>query len=99
MRIQRNMPQMKEQNKTPQKNTNRMEPRNLLDVEFKTQAQVIRMLNKLRVRVHELSENFNKEIENIKMELETIKKNQSEIKDTLAEMKNAVSIGNQQWGR
>ena len=41
---------------------------NLPDVEFKT--LVIRMLDKLRGRVEELSENFNKEMQNIKMEIE-----------------------------
>ena len=40
-----------------------MKTRNLPDTEFK--ALVVRMLNELRGRVDELSENFNKEIENI----------------------------------
>ena len=35
-RIQRNMAQMKEQNKTPEKELNKMEKSNLLDAEFKT---------------------------------------------------------------
>ena len=39
-----------------------METSNLPDAEFKT--LVIKMLNELRGRVDELSENFNKEIEN-----------------------------------
>ena len=46
---------MEEQNKTPEKNLNKMEISNLPAAEFKT--LVIRML----------SENFNKEIENIKV--------------------------------
>ena len=54
MRRQRNMSQMKEQNKTPGKELNKMEISNLLDTEFKT--LVIRMLNELRERVDELSE-------------------------------------------
>ena len=53
MRRQRNMAQMKEQNKTSGKKLNIMETSNLLDAEFKT--LVIRMLNELRGR-----ENFNK---------------------------------------
>ena len=36
MRRQRNMAQMKEQNKTPQKELNEMETANLSDAEFKT---------------------------------------------------------------
>ena len=42
MRRQRNMSQMKEQNKTPEKELNKMEISNLSDAEFKT--LVIRML-------------------------------------------------------
>ena len=50
MRRQRNTAQMKEQNKFPEKELNKMETSNLLDAEFKT--LVIKMLN-------ELSENLN----------------------------------------
>ena len=57
MRKQRYMFQMKEQNKTTEKEINKMETSNLPEAEFKT--LVLRMLN-------ELSDNFNKEIENIK---------------------------------
>ena len=45
MRRQRNVAQMKEQNKTPEKEINKMEIINLSDAEFKT--LVIRMLKKL----------------------------------------------------
>ena len=67
-----------------------METNNLPDAEFKT--LVIRMLNDLRERVYELSENFNKEIENIKNG-DRKHKNQSEMKNTVTKMKNT---GNQQ---
>ena len=43
---QRNMTQMKEENKTPEKELNKMEISNVLDAEFKTLA--IRMLKELR---------------------------------------------------
>ena len=43
---------MKAQNKTPEKELNKMETSNLLDAEFK--ILVIRMLNELRRRVGEL---------------------------------------------
>ena len=46
MRRQRNMAQMKEQIKTPEKEPNKMEISNLSDAEFKT--LVIRMLNEFR---------------------------------------------------
>ena len=45
MRRQRNMAQMKEQNKHPEKELNKMEISNLKDAEFKT--LVIRMLKEL----------------------------------------------------
>ena len=45
MRKQRNMAQMKEQNKTTKKELNKMEISNLSDAEFKT--LVVRMLNEL----------------------------------------------------
>ena len=67
MRRQRNMAQMKEQNKSPEKELNKMEASNVPDAEFKT--LVIRMLNAL-------SENFYKKIGNIKTEIENIKKSQ-----------------------
>ena len=43
---QRNMSQMKEENKTPHKELNKMETSNLLDAKFKTLT--IRMLNEPR---------------------------------------------------
>ena len=45
MRRQRNMAQMKEQNKTPEKELNKMEISDLSDAKFKTWA--IRMLKEL----------------------------------------------------
>ena len=69
MGIQRNMFQMKEQDKTSEKELNKMETSNLPDKNSK--VMVIKLLIRLGRRVDELSENFNKEIENVK------KKNQS----------------------
>ena len=67
-------PMKKENKASEKKKLNKIETSNLPDAEFKT--LFIRMLNELRGRVVELSENFNKGIENIKMEIENIK-NQS----------------------
>ena len=64
---------MKEQNKTPEKELNKMEKSNLLDAVFKT--MVMRMLNEFRRRVDKLSEDVNKEIGNIKVELDNIERN------------------------
>ena len=49
MRRQRNMDQMKEENKTPEKELNKMETSNLLVTVFKTVV----------IRLNELSENLN----------------------------------------
>ena len=56
----RNMSHMKEQNKAPEKELNKMETSNVPDAEFKT--LIIRMLSDLKGRIEELSEKFNKEI-------------------------------------
>ena len=64
---------MKEQNKTPEKELNKMEKSNLLDAVFKT--MVMRMLNEFRRRVDKLSEDVNKKIGNIKVELDNIERN------------------------
>ena len=75
------MAQMKEQNKTPEKELNEMEITNLSDTEFKT--MIIRMLRKL-------SENFKSRTKDI----EIIKKNQSEMKNTITETKNTLQGNN-----
>ena len=53
---------IQEQNKTPEKELNKMKINNLLDKEFK--EMVIKMLTELGRRMDDHSENFNKEIEN-----------------------------------
>ena len=52
MRRQRDVAQMKEQNKTPEKELNKMEISNLSDAEFKT--LVIRMLQELSGDLHSI---------------------------------------------
>ena len=63
---------MKKQDKTPEKELNKMKASKLPYAEFKT--LVIRMFNKFRGRVED-SENFNKQIGNTKKEVENIKNN------------------------
>ena len=89
MRTQRNLFQMKEQEKNPDKTTNETEINNLPDKEFK--ALIIRMLIELRKRTDENSENFNRELENMK-------KNEPELKNTIPEMKNTLGGNKQQTG-
>ena len=73
---------MKEQNKTPEKELNKMETSNLPDTDSKT--LVIRILSELMGRAVEPRENFN----SIKQVMQTIKNNQSEMKNTLIKIKN-----------
>ena len=58
MRRQRSMAQMKEQNKTPEKELNKMEISNLSDAKFKT--LVIRMLKALSILQHKKDPGRNK---------------------------------------
>ena len=52
MRRQRNMAQLKKQNNTSEKELNKMEICNLLDIEFKT--EVIRMLKEFIVYINNI---------------------------------------------
>ena len=79
MRRQRNMTQMKEQTKTPEKELNKMEVSNLSDAELK--ALFIRMLEELSFK--EVSEDLN-----------SIKKIPSDTKDKLIEIKNNLQGNN-----
>ena len=71
------MPQIKEQEKSPEEELNKIKAINLPDTEFKT----MRMLK-------QLSENFN----SINKDIETLKNNQSEVNNTLTEMNTLQGI-------
>ena len=73
--------QIKEQDKTSEKELNEMEISNVPNIQF--QGMIIKMLTKLGRRMDEHSENFNKEVE-------YTKRNQSELKNTIGEMKNTL---------
>ena len=81
MKRQRNMLQMKKQDKTTARDPSEMYINNMPDQEFK--VMIIKILTGLEKRVEDLSETFNKETENIK-------KNQSEIKNSITEIKNTL---------
>ena len=86
------MPLMKEQDKTPEKELNETETSNLPDAEFGT--LVLKMFKKLRRRIDQLSENFNKNMGNIKINIENLKKGKSEMKCTITEMKSILEESN-----
>ena len=79
---QRNMSQMKEHNKTPEKELNEMEITNLSDAEFKT--LVIRMLKELT----EYGKNIREEM---KVSLSEIKNNLQETNSREDEAKNQIN--------
>ena len=80
---QRNIFQMKEQNKTTEEELNEVEIGNLPYRKFK--VMIIKMFKELRRRMNKHSENFNKNLENIK-------KNQTEMKKTITEIKNILKV-------
>ena len=64
MERQGNMPQMKEQEKSLEKEWNKMDAHELPDGVFKT--MIIRMLKDLRKRIDDLTENLNNEMVGMK---------------------------------
>ena len=88
MEIQRSLPQMKEQEKSLEKELNEMETSSPPDTEFKTMIRG--MLKELGGRMGEISKNFKKKIVSIKKNIKTIKNNQSEMKNTISEIKNLL---------
>ena len=70
---------MKEQNKTSEKELNKVEMSSIPHKEFK--VMIIKMLNKPGRRIDEHSENF---------KLENIKKNRIELKNTIIEIENTL---------
>ena len=90
------MLQMKEQEKTPEKQLNEMEKCNLPGKEFK--VMVIKIFNRPESRVDEPNENFNKDKKQQQQQQQQqkqLKKNQSELKKTISGMKN--TLGTPGW--
>ena len=67
MRRQRNMAQMKEQIKTPEKELNKKEIRNLSNAEFKT--LVIRMFKELSEDLNSIKKNIQPELKDTLIEI------------------------------
>ena len=79
------MAQMKEQNKTLEKELNKMQTSNLLDEEFKT--LVIRMLNELSKNLN----NIKKDQSEMKDTLTAMKNNLQGINNRVEEVKHLIS--------
>ena len=85
MRRQRNMAQMKEQNKTPEKELNKLEISNITDTEFKT--LVIRMLKELMGYFNSIK----KTQAEMNIKLNEIKKNSQGTKSRVDEAENQIN--------
>ena len=85
MKRQRAMYQMKEQDKTPEKQLNEMEIGNLAEKEFR--IMIVKMIQDLRKRMEakmeKMQEIFNKD-------LEELKNKQTEMNNTIIEMKTTL---------
>ena len=79
------MYQMKEQDKTPEKQLNEEEIGNLPEKEFR--VMIVKMIqnlgNRMEVRIEKIQEIFNKD-------LEELKNKQTEVNNTISEMKNTL---------
>ena len=83
MRQQKNMFQMKEQDKISEGELSEMETSNLPSKEFK--VMIIKMLKELGRRMDKQSENLD-----VLTELENIKKNETAVKNTITEIQNTL---------
>ena len=93
MKRQRTTYQMKEQDKTPEKQLNEVEIGNLPKKEFR--IRIVKMSQDLGKRMEEkiekMEEMFNKGLEELKNKhLEELKNKQTEMNNTITEMKNTL---------
>ena len=93
MKRQRTMYQMKEQDKTTEKQLNKVEIGNLPGKEFRImKVKMIQDLgNRMEAKIEKIQEMFNKDLEELKnRHLEELKNKQTEMNTTIIEMKNIL---------
>ena len=93
MKRQRTMYQMKEQEKTPEKQLNEVEIGNFTEKEFR--IMIVKMIQDLRKRmeakIEKMQEIFNNNLEELNIkDLEELKKKETEMNNTITEMKNTL---------
>ena len=93
MKRQRTLHQIKEQDKTPEKQLNEVEIGNLPDKEFR--IMIVKMIQdpgkRMEAKIERMQEIFNKDLEELKNKhLEKLKNKQREINNTITEMKNTL---------
>ena len=91
------MHQMKEQDKTPEKQINEVEIGNLPEKEFR--IMIVKMIQDLRKRIEakieKMQEMINKDVKELKNKhLEELKNKQTEMNNTITEMKNKIEGNN-----
>ena len=88
--------QMKEQNKTPEKQLNEVEIGNVPEKEFRIIGKMIQDLRKrMEAKIEKMQEMFNKDLEELKNNnLEELKNKQTEMNNTITEMKNTQGVIN-----
>ena len=86
------MYQMKEQDKTPEKQLNEVEIGNLPEKEFRMIVKMIQDLGiRMEAKIEKMQEMFNKDLEELKNKrLEELKNKQTEMNNTITEMKNTL---------
>ena len=87
------MYQMKEEDKTPEKQLNEVETGNLPEKEFR--IMIVKMIQDLGIRmeakIEKMQEMINKDLEELKKKhLEELKNKQTEMNNTITEMKNTL---------
>ena len=93
MKRQRTMYQIKEQDKTPEKQLNEVEIGNFPEKEFR--IMIVKMIQdlgkRMEAKIKKVQEMFNKDLEKLKnTHLEELKNKQTEMNNTITEMKNTL---------
>ena len=89
------MCEMKEQDKTPEKQLNEVEIGSLPEKEFRIVKMIQDLGKRLEAKIEKMQEMFNKDLDELKNKhLEELKNKQTEMNNTISEMKNTVEIIN-----
>ena len=93
MKRQRAMYQMKEQDKTPEKQLNEVETGNLPEKEFR--IMIVKMIQdlgkRMEAKIEMMQETFNKDVEELKRNQATMKNTINQIKNTLDGINNRIT--------
>ena len=94
MKRQKAMYQMKEQDKTPEKQLNEVEIGNLPEKEFR--VMIVKMIQNLGNRMEKIQEIFNKDLEELKSKQTVMNNTITEIKNTLERINSRITEAEEQ---